>query len=80
MTPQLPFGAYLFKALKLDITLVYILPEAQRLAAIHLVHTALAEGALVPAIHDIVALDRCAAAHDAVMTPGRAGAVLLKIG
>lgn len=79
MTPTLPFGPYLFKALKLDITLIYILPDALRQTAIERLHRALTEGALVPEIHAHFALEDCAAAHDAVMTPGRAGAVLLDI-
>jgi NADPH2:quinone reductase len=79
MTPTLPFGPLLFKALKLDITLIYILPEAQRMTAIRHLHGALVAGALVPAIDTVYALEECAKAHEAVMTPGRAGAVLLRI-
>ncbi|WP_299849453.1 NADPH:quinone reductase [uncultured Roseovarius sp.] len=79
MTPELPFGAYLFKALKIDITLIYILPEPARNAAIARLHDALLNGTLAPAIHQQHALEDCAKAHDTVMTPGRAGAVLLKI-
>ncbi|SLN32568.1 Quinone oxidoreductase 1 [Roseovarius litorisediminis] len=77
MTPTLPFGPYLFKALKIDITLIYILPQAERQAAINCLHQALAAGVLTPAIHAIFPLQDCAKAHDTVMTPGRAGAVLL---
>jgi len=80
MTPTLPFGPYLFKALKIDITLIYILPDAARQAAIAKLHAALSEGALKPAIGDRYPLADCAAAQDAVMSPGRAGAVLLDIG
>ena len=79
MTPQLPFGLYLFKALKVDITLVYILPKPARDAAIKRLHAALVDGALVPTIHETLKLSDCARAHDAVMTPGRTGAVLLDI-
>ncbi|MEB8385772.1 NADPH:quinone reductase [Rhodobacteraceae bacterium KMM 6894] len=79
MTPTLPFGPYLFKALTLQITLIYILPEAQRSAAIQRLHGALTAGALTPEIHATYDLAQCAAAQDAVMTPGRSGAVLLKI-
>ncbi|MCZ7675452.1 MAG: NADPH:quinone reductase [Roseovarius sp.] len=79
MTPALPFGAFLFKALKLDITLVYILPDTARRAAIARLHAALAEGALRPAIDRILPLADAAAAHDAVLTPGRRGAVLLAL-
>ena len=80
MTPTLPFGPYLFKALKIDISLIYILPAPERQAAIERLHAALQAGALTPAIGAHFALEDCAAAQDAVMTPGRAGAVLLDIG
>ena len=80
MAPTLPFGAYLFKALKLDITLIYILPLAQRQAMIARLHEALTSGTLRPEIGARFALEDCAKAHDAVMTPGRTGAVLLEIG
>ena len=79
MTPDLPFGPYLFKALKIDITLIYILPDAKRQAAIARLHDALTSGALTPDIAARYPLDDCAAAQDAVMAPGRAGAVLLEI-
>lgn len=79
MTPTLPFGPLLFKAIKIDITLIYILPEAQRAKAIQHLHSALAAGALMPAINTVYDLADCAKAHEAVMTPGRAGAVLLRI-
>jgi NADPH2:quinone reductase len=80
MTPELPFGPFLFKALKIDITLIYILPEGPRRAAIDRLHAALADGALVPRIAARYPLEDCAAAQDAVLTPGRAGAVLLETG
>lgn len=80
MTPRLPFGAFLFKALTIDISLVYILPDSARAAAIARLHAALAEGALVPAIDRTLPLDSAAPAHEAVMTAGRAGAVLLATG
>lgn len=79
MSPTLPFGLYLFKALKIDITLIYILPDALRQAAIARLHAALADGTLHPEIAAHYPLADCAAAHEAVMTPGRAGAVLLDI-
>ena len=79
MTPQMPFGPYLFKVLRIDITLVYILPDTARRAAIARLHAALEAGTLSPAIHARYPLTACADAHEAVMTPGRAGAVLLDI-
>ena len=80
MTPQLPFGPFLFKALKIDITLIYLLPGGSRRAAIDRLHAALATGALVPEISARYPLQDCAAAQEAVLAPGRAGAVLLEIG
>lgn len=79
MAPTLPFGPMLFKAITIDIVLIYILPDAPRAAAIGKLHSALAEGALSPAIHEILPLEQAAEAHARVMTPGRNGAVLLKI-
>jgi NADPH2:quinone reductase len=79
MAPILPFGAYLFKAITIDIVLVYILNEAARANAIERLHAALHQGGLNPAIDRVLPLARAAEAHDAVMTPGRAGAVLLTI-
>jgi NADPH2:quinone reductase len=80
MSPTLPFGPYLFKALKIDITLIHILPWPAREAAIARLHAALEAGNLRPEIALRLPLAECAAAHEAVMTPGRAGAVLLDIG
>jgi NADPH2:quinone reductase len=79
MAPTLPFGPFLFKAITIDIVLIYILEDAPRHAAIARLHGALSAGALVPAVHRILPLDEVAEAHDLVMTPGRSGAVLLKI-
>ncbi|WP_297771130.1 NADPH:quinone reductase [uncultured Roseovarius sp.] len=79
MEPTLPFGPFLFKALKIDITLIYILPEAPRQAAIARLHDALRKGTFQPEIDAHYPLSACASAHDAVMTPGRNGAVLLDI-
>ncbi|WP_306154108.1 NADPH:quinone reductase [Roseovarius sp. MMSF_3281] len=79
MAPTLPFGPYLFKALKIDITLIYILPPAQRQAMIARLHEALASGALAPEIGARFTLGDCAKAQEAVMAPGRTGAVLLEV-
>ena len=79
MSPELPFGAFLFKALKLDITLIYLLDAQAREHVITRLHAALTAGALSPEIDRVLPLDACAEAHEAVMTPGRSGAVLLKV-
>ncbi|MEM9909961.1 MAG: NADPH:quinone reductase [Pseudomonadota bacterium] len=79
MTPTLPFGSFLFKALKIDITLIYVLPGPERQTAISMLHEALTSGALNPQVHDKLSLAEGARAHDLVMRKGRAGAVLLEI-
>ncbi|MEL7279122.1 MAG: NADPH:quinone reductase [Pseudomonadota bacterium] len=78
MTPAMPFGPMMFKALKIDITLIYILPPAPRAAAIARLHEALTAGGLKPRIDRVFDFEDCASAQDAVMTPGRKGAVLLR--
>ncbi|WP_204113407.1 NADPH:quinone reductase [Shimia biformata] len=78
MTPTLPFGPMLFKALKLDIVLIYILPDGPRAAAITLLHKALTEGALTCPVQEIVPLAETARAHELVEAGGRRGAVLVQ--
>ncbi|MFK7938740.1 MAG: NADPH:quinone reductase [Roseovarius sp.] len=78
MAPTLPFGPYLFKAITIDIVLIYLLPDAQRHAAITRLHAALGAGGLRAEIGAVYDLAEAAIAHDAVMMPGRTGAVLLR--
>jgi NADPH2:quinone reductase len=77
MTPTLPFGPLLFKAATLDIILIYLLPLAERRARITRLHRALSEGALHCPVAQVFTLEDCAAAHNAVLAGGRAGAVLV---
>lgn len=77
MAPVLPFGPMLFKALKIDISLIYILPPDIRAARIAEIHEALAAGALTSRIHATYPLAEAAAAHEAVEKAGRHGAILL---
>lgn len=79
MTPTLPFGSYLFKAITIDVVLIYLLPKPERDAAIARLHAAISQNALNPAIASVHPLADCAKAQNEVMTPGRAGAVLLKM-
>jgi len=78
MAPEMPFGPMLFKALKLDISLIYILPLAERAAAIARLHGAFADGALKLDAPNVFALEEAAAAHEMVEAGGRTGAVLVK--
>ena len=77
MAPEIPFGPLLFKALTLDIVLIYILPEAPRAEAINQLHAALTEGALDLPIAHVFSPQEAAQAHEAVEAGGRAGAVLV---
>ena len=79
MNPTFPFGPYLFKALKINIALIYILPKEDRDEAIKFLHDAHEDGALKLAIGKIFALEDCADAHDATLTSGRKGSVLIRI-
>ena len=79
MTPQFPFGEYLFKSLKLNIILVYLIPMPLRKRLIKIIHDAYNNNALSPSIDSIYKLVECAKAHEQVMKPGRNGTVLLRI-
>ena len=79
MNPVLPFGAYLFKAITIDILLIYLLPDGPRAIAIDALHQAMKDGALTPAIHAEFPLADCAKAHECIEAGARAGAVLLTI-
>ncbi len=77
MAPQMPFGPMLFKALKLDITLIYILPQAERAVAVEKLHAAFSAGALSFEAPHIFAMEDAAKAHQMVEAGGRTGAVLV---
>ena len=79
MNPIMPFGLYLYKAVKIDIFLIYILPSKEREIAINYLHLAYGQKALVPRIDSIFRLEDCDQAQERTLTKGRKGAVLLKI-
>ena len=79
MNPKFPFGPYLFKALKINIALIYILPKYDRDRAIKALHDAYSDGALKMAIGHVFDFKDFAQSHDATLTPGRKGSVLIKI-
>ena len=79
MNPLIPFGLYLFKAIKIDFFLIYILPSKEKEIAINYLHSAYEQKALVPKIDSIFKLEACYQAHDRTLTKGREGAVLLEI-
>lgn len=77
MSPTLPFGPLLFKAVKIDITLIYILDAPARARAIASLDAALADGALTARVAKRFTLKDTARAHEAVEAGGRAGAILV---
>ena len=79
MNPTIPFGLYLFKAIKIDIFLIYILPQKQRELAINFLHSAFEQKALTPKIDSIFKLENCDLAQNRTLESGRNGAVLLEI-
>lgn len=77
MAPTLPFFPLLFKAVTIDIILIYLLPLPLRLERIEHLHHALRAGALTCPVEKIYPLAEAATAHEAVEAGGRSGAILL---
>jgi NADPH2:quinone reductase len=79
MTPALPFYPLMFKAVTLDLLLVYILSEAERAAAIANLTDLLERGALSMRIFRTLPLSDCAAAHELIESGARQGSVVLTV-
>ena len=79
MTPILPFGPMLFKAVTVDVILIYLLPEAERIRAVERLHAALEQGALTCPVAQVFKLADCAQAQKAVEDGNRAGAILVDV-
>ncbi len=77
MTPELPFYPLLFKAVTIDIALIYLLGPKDRSACIERLHSALKANALDCPVQEIFPLADTAAAHEAVERGARAGAILV---
>lgn len=79
MTPAMPFYPLMFKAVTLELALIYLLTPQQRQATIARLTAALDAGALdIPVAH-IYDMTDCAAAHESVEAGGRDGAILLRL-
>jgi NADPH2:quinone reductase len=76
-TPTLPFYTLMFKAVTIDLIVVYSLTAEQRARAVASLTDLLTRGALDIRIDAVMPLAECAAAHDRVAAPGRAGSVVL---
>lgn len=77
MEPVFPFYPLLFKAVTIEIALIYLLSESERTATIKRLTRALSEGALNCPVERVFPLADCASAHEAVEAGNRAGAILL---
>jgi len=79
-SPTLPFMPLMFKAVTLDLALIYILTADQRQDMVRILTKALEENALQCPIETVFPLDQAAAAQRAVEAGQRAGAVLVATG
>lgn len=79
MAPTLPFYPLMFKAVTLDLVLVYLLSETEREAAIGNLTDLLERKALDIRISKVLPLEEGARAHDIIAAGERAGSVLLRI-
>ncbi len=77
MEPQLPFYPLLFKAVKLDFVLVYLLNDSERRIAIDNLTKLLEKNALDIRIFKTFPLEQCAEAHELIESGKRAGSVVL---
>ena len=78
MAPVLPFYPFMFKAVTIDLVLVYLLSRAERGSAIENLIDLLERKALDIRISTVLDLADCAKAHDIVASGERAGSVILK--
>ena len=78
MAPTLPFYPLMFKAVTIDLVLVYLLSLAECESAIRNLADLLERKALDIRISTVLDLADCAKAHDIVASGERAGSVILK--
>ncbi|WP_299481858.1 NADPH:quinone reductase [uncultured Roseibium sp.] len=79
MTPVLPFYPLMFKAVTIDLVLVYLLSATERLAAVENLTTLLQNETLDIRISKVLPLEECASAHDMIAAGERAGSVILTL-
>ena len=77
MTPTLPYSPLMFKAVSIDLALIYLLRDRERAIAIENLTRLLAQGALDVRISETLPLKDCAKAHDIVAEGKRAGSIIL---
>ncbi len=79
MAPTLPFYPLMFKAVTIDLMLIYRLSASERRAAEAHLTDLLVRGALDLRIGHVLPLAECARAHEIVERGGREGAVILSL-
>ena len=79
MVPTMPFYPLMFKAVTLDLVLVYLLSRGQRTTAIQNLTQLLEKNALELRISAELALTDCARAHDMIAAGERAGSIVLRV-
>jgi len=79
MTPELPFYPLMFKAVTIDLVLVYLLTPDQRRKAVDELATLIDRKALDLRLSAILPLAECARAHEMVEAGNRAGSVILTL-
>ncbi|MGB0696167.1 MAG: NADPH:quinone reductase [Rhodospirillaceae bacterium] len=79
MTPTLPFYPLMFKAVTLELVLVYLLAGAKRQAALTNLTDLLDRDALSFRIDRTMDLAACAEAHDLIASGARTGSVILTL-
>ncbi len=78
MAPSLPFYPLMFKAVTVELILVYLLQPDQRRAAAEKLHSALTQGGLTCPVQKVLPMQDCAVAHELVHAGNRTGSVLME--
>jgi NADPH2:quinone reductase len=76
--PELPFYTLMFKGVRLELLLVYLLTNQERVSAAARINQLLSSGALDVAVSTVIPLEECARAHEIVESGNRSGAVILQ--
>jgi NADPH2:quinone reductase len=79
MTPTIPFYPLMFKAVKINLVLVYLLTPEEREKTTGQLNDLLSRNALNIRISDTFDLAECATAHDMIARGDRAGSVILTL-
>lgn len=77
--PELPFYPLMFKGVRLEFVLIYLLDDVERAQAISHINQALQSGALTVPVHARFSLANVAQAHQTVESGRRTGVVIVEI-